>query len=81
MRIHAGEESPIAIYARAKMDELQGNIPFRIVVFTVSVAAGYGFTYLVYTGMHALHSWSASAPDKTSPVAEIFRTLHSGFSN
>lgn len=81
MRTHATEASTIATYTRAKMDELCGHTPFRIVVFTLSVAAGYWFSYLVYTGMHLLHSWSASAPDKASPVADMLRTLHSGFSN
>jgi hypothetical protein len=81
MRTHVEEVSPIANYARAKMDELLEHTPFRIVVFTVSVAAGYGFTYLVYTGMHLLHCWSASGHDKASPVADMLRTLHSGFSN
>ena len=81
MRTHAGETSTIATYTRAKLDEWLERTDFRIVVFTVSVAAGYGVTYLVYMGMHLLHIWSASGHDKTSPLADILRTLHSGFSN
>ena len=81
MRTHLAEASTFATYTRAKLDEWMERVDFRIAVFTVSVAAGYGFTYLVYTGMHALHIWSASAHDKTSPLTEILRTLHSGFSN
>ena len=81
MRTHATQASAIATCAKAKMDGLRGHTLFRIAVFTFSVAAGYGFSYLVYTGMHLLHSWSASAHDKASPVADILRTLHSGFSN
>jgi hypothetical protein len=81
MSTHAGEASTIANYARAKLDEWLERTDFRIVVFTVSVAAGYGFTYLVYSGMHLLHIWSTSGHDKSSPLAEILRTLHSGFSN
>jgi hypothetical protein len=81
MRTNATEVSTIASYTRAKMDEWMERIDFRIVVFTISVAAGYGFTYLVYSGVHLLHLWSASGQDKSSPLAELLRTLHSGFSN
>jgi hypothetical protein len=81
MRTHAAEASTFATYTRAKLDEWLENTGFRIIVFTLSVVAGYGFTYLVYTGMRLLHTWSASGHDKTSPLTEILRTLHSGFSN
>jgi hypothetical protein len=79
MKTHASEGSAVSPCAQTKMDVLMEYIPFRIAVFTLSVAGGYYFTRWVCSVVHQLPFWTNVAHDKAKPAADALRTLHSGF--
>ena len=79
MKTHALEDSAVSPCAQTKVDVLMEHIPFRIAVFTVSVAGGYFFTHWLCSVPHQLPFWSSLAHEKAKPAADVLRTLHSGF--
>lgn len=46
----------------------------------LSAAAGYFFTRLAYAGIRLLPSLGAAAHQKASPLIDVLKTPHSGFS-
>lgn len=81
MRTHAPTTDALAISAQARIEALKQNTLFRLGVFGLSVAGGYFFSRLLYTGLQLLPPLAAEAHAKGRPLADVLRTLHSGFGN
>jgi hypothetical protein len=79
MKTHSSTFSPFAIQAQVKTDAFKQHALFRFGVFALSVAAGYFFCRLVFTGLQLLPALGAHA--KASPAADALSTLHAGFGN
>ena len=78
MKIHASE-GRLAVCAQPRLDRFSDHILFRISLFTLCVAVGYYFTRFLFEALHQLPLWGSSAHGKAAPVADMLRTLHSGF--
>jgi hypothetical protein len=59
---------------------IEQHVLFRPGIFILSAAAGYSFTRLACAGIRLLPSLGAGAHQKASPIIEVLKMLHSGFS-
>jgi hypothetical protein len=79
MKTHSSAVNSPAFPAQVKTDALRQHASFRLGVFVLSVAGGYFFCRLVFTGLQLLPALGAHA--KASPAADVLNTLHAGFGN
>lgn len=81
MRPHTPATGAVAIPAHVRTDLIKQNTLFRLGVFGLSVAVGFFFSRFLYTGLRLLQPLAAQAHAKGTPIADVLRTLHSGFGN
>lgn len=79
MKTYASEDSVISPCVQTRIDVFMEYMPFRIAVFTLSIAGGYYFTHWLYSVLHQMPFWSNFAHEKARPAADVLRNLHSGF--